>query len=382
MVNLTVHLMVSLTVNLMVHLTVQAGRLTVAAIALLGNLVMSYVHRLSLALQHCRAYLRRMSARFTRRTAHTASQAASGSSSFRAGTVRARARGAQQQAQAAFSQARDQVGPRFNQARAQAQSRLVQAATRARRASAQFQGVGGSRLTRGLSWLARTVVYSVVLSVALSLVVFGIGSAVAKGSWHTAPRGFDQVRSISDIQAHCSDDQEVQVQGRLTNYLYKDFYEFTDEQGNSIEVELDDDIDWSPVHKDQLITIYGEVERNLFKLSIDAKGYRILEQAPQVAVATATATATSDEAPTPASAAAAPAAAPAPGLDSAAASTDDSEQELAPEGEAEVSATLEARVLPGNADARPDGETLDDVSFDFEDSAADVKVERISYELP
>ena len=266
MVNLTVHLMVSLTVNLMVHLTVQAGRLTVAAIALLG----------------CRAYLRRMSARFTRRTAHTASQAASGSSSFRAGTVRARARGAQQQAQAAFSQARDQVGPRFNQARAQAQSRLVQAATRARRASAQFQGVGGSRLTRGLSWLARTVVYSVVLSVALSLVVFGIGSAVAKGSWHTAPRGFDQVRSISDIQAHCSDDQEVQVQGRLTNYLYKDFYEFTDEQGNSIEVELDDDIDWSPVHKDQLITIYGEVERNLFKLSIDAKGYRILEEMPQV----------------------------------------------------------------------------------------------------
>lgn len=92
------------------------------------------------------------------------------------------------------------------------------------------------------------------------------------------PQGFEnEYHSVSSIQAHCHDDEIVVLRGRLTNYLYKDNYEFTDENGATIEVELEDHVDWSYVHKDQLIEIMGEVERNMFKIKIEAKAYRILE---------------------------------------------------------------------------------------------------------
>lgn len=95
---------------------------------------------------------------------------------------------------------------------------------------------------------------------------------------HFGPQGFDNhLNSISVIQSHGRDDEMVILRGRLTNFLHKSSYEFTDENGVSIEVELDDDVDWSYVHKDQLIEIIGEVERNMFKLKIEAKDYRILE---------------------------------------------------------------------------------------------------------
>ena len=92
------------------------------------------------------------------------------------------------------------------------------------------------------------------------------------------PQGFEnQYHTISSIQTHGMDDEIVVLRGRLTSYLYKDSYEFTDESGATIEVELDDDVDWSSVHNDQLIEIMGEVERNMFKIKIEAKNYRILE---------------------------------------------------------------------------------------------------------
>ncbi|HIV15960.1 MAG TPA: NirD/YgiW/YdeI family stress tolerance protein, partial [Candidatus Avisuccinivibrio pullicola] len=59
--------------------------------------------------------------------------------------------------------------------------------------------------------------------------------------------------------------------GRLTNYLGKDMYEFTDEAGDTIEVELDDDRNWSNIAKDQLIDIYGEVDKDLMSINIDVK---------------------------------------------------------------------------------------------------------------
>lgn len=102
--------------------------------------------------------------------------------------------------------------------------------------------------------------------------------ALASSKMCFGPRGFEsQYHTIASIQSHGRDDEIVVLRGRLTNYLYKDSYEFTDENGATIEVELDDDVDWSYVHKDQLIEIMGEVERNMFKIKIEAKNYRILE---------------------------------------------------------------------------------------------------------
>ncbi len=195
-----------------------------------------------------------------------------------------------------------------------------------------------SRLTRWGRWLGQSILYSV----ALTALVCGIGAAVAGGSWESRPQGFTELSTVAEIQSSGFDDQEVQIKGRLTNYLYKDYYEFTDELGNSIEVELDDDVDWSPVHKDQLIAIYGEVERNLFKISIDAKSYRILEEMPAPA------------------AAAAPAAAP------AAAETTEA-----------PASSLESEELP-----LENSDDAQNVHLLVDEAATGIKLERINYELP
>lgn len=239
---------------------------------------MSYVHRLTLALKHCWAYLRSKSAArsrpFTSRRSAYSSFASRSSLGARLRSV--------------WGRARAQAQPKM--ARAQAQARQM--------AGRKFTGLAsGSKLGRFDVWLGKSIAYSIALSLALSALVFGIGAAVAGHSWHGRPNGFTHFSTVAEIQSSGFDEQDVQLQGRLTNYLYKDFYEFTDELGNSIEVELDDDIDWSPVHKDQLIAIFGEVERNLFKLSIEVKGYRILEEMPQVQAASTSEAAPSEAAP-------------------------------------------------------------------------------------
>ena len=63
----------------------------------------------------------------------------------------------------------------------------------------------------------------------------------------------------------------VTLKGRLTNYLGDDRYEFTDVNGDRIEVELDDDHDWSNIAKDQLIEIVGEVDKDLMSTSLEVK---------------------------------------------------------------------------------------------------------------
>ena len=150
------------------------------------------------------------------------------------------------------------------------------------------------------------------------------------------PRGFDNYyNNILAIQSRGRDDEDVCLRGRLTSYLQDDCYEFTDEMGNSIEVELDDDVNWGLVSKDQLIEIFGDIDRNMFRVKIDAKGFNILEEtvpsegnvavaaasAPAPAVASATAAQGATAVPAAAaSLAPASSAAPAPAAIPAAAS--------------------------------------------------------------
>ena len=128
---------------------------------------------------------------------------------------------------------------------------------------------------------------AISLAFAASLAMpFSLAQAIDK--YHEAlrmPAGFDlYLTSVHQVQTGASDEAEVLIKGRLTGYLYDNNYEFTDLIGQSIEVELDDDVDWSYVHKDQLIEIYGEVDRNMFKVKIDAKHYRILEEVNNAAM--------------------------------------------------------------------------------------------------
>lgn len=111
--------------------------------------------------------------------------------------------------------------------------------------------------------------------VALIAALVLMGSAAAH---HNAflPRGFSTERllSVDEVHRHCSDDDKIYMRGRLTRYFGDEDYEFTDLFGNTIEVELDDDEDWSHISKDQLIDIFGKVDRDLFKIKIEVKGAR------------------------------------------------------------------------------------------------------------
>ncbi|WP_317382729.1 NirD/YgiW/YdeI family stress tolerance protein [Anaerobiospirillum succiniciproducens] len=134
----------------------------------------------------------------------------------------------------------------------------------------------------------RSVLLTAISLVFAASLAMPFSQAQAKDKYHEAlrmPTGFDlYLTSVHQVQTGASDEAEVLIKGRLTGYLYDNNYEFTDLIGQSIEVELDDDVDWSYVHKDQLIEIYGEVDRNMFKVKIDAKHYRILEEVNNAAM--------------------------------------------------------------------------------------------------
>lgn len=89
------------------------------------------------------------------------------------------------------------------------------------------------------------------------------------------PSGFanNAPQTVQQVLDNAYDDQRVALTGRLTNFLGHDRYEFTDNTGR-IEVELDDDRDWSFISKDQLITIFGEVDRDFYSIKIDVKDAR------------------------------------------------------------------------------------------------------------
>lgn len=92
--------------------------------------------------------------------------------------------------------------------------------------------------------------------------------------WFNQPRGFSTyLESVVEIQNKGRNKDHVLLQGRLTSYLGRDNYEFTDLYGDRIEVELDDDANWSLVHRGQLITIAGKLDKNMFTVKVEAKRY-------------------------------------------------------------------------------------------------------------
>ena len=90
---------------------------------------------------------------------------------------------------------------------------------------------------------------------------------------HRRPRGFEQqpLTSIEEIKRNGRDDQYVVLRGRLTKYYGKDSYEFADLSGDTIEVKLDDDEDWSYLSRDELIDILGKLDYDWFSVTIDVK---------------------------------------------------------------------------------------------------------------
>lgn len=109
------------------------------------------------------------------------------------------------------------------------------------------------------------------------------GSAAFADGWYGnggAPQGFTaNLNTIQAVKSDARDDQYVTLRGRLVDYLGHDHYEFADNTG-TIEVELDDDYDWSFISKGELIEISGQVDKDFFSTSIDVKRAVSLEQGP------------------------------------------------------------------------------------------------------
>ena len=122
---------------------------------------------------------------------------------------------------------------------------------------------------------------------ALTSVFCLAGSSAMADGWYGnggAPQGFTaNLNTVQAVKSDARDDQYVTLRGRLVDYLGHDHYEFADNTG-TIEVELDDDYDWSFISKGELIEIYGQVDKDFFSTSIDVKRAVSLEQgqpAPQ-----------------------------------------------------------------------------------------------------
>lgn len=87
------------------------------------------------------------------------------------------------------------------------------------------------------------------------------------------PQGFTENMapvSVASVLANGQDDQFVMMKGRLSRYLGDERYEFVDGTGSMI-VELDEDRSWSHIRKDQLIVIYGDIDRDWDSVKVDVK---------------------------------------------------------------------------------------------------------------
>lgn len=128
----------------------------------------------------------------------------------------------------------------------------------------------------------RNIKTPLVLLVVGSLsLVLPMGAASGHHMRHASQGMAIYYNNVSAIQSHGRNYEDVCMRGRLTAYIQDDCYEFTDEMGNSIEVQLEGDVNWDLVAKDQLIDLFGEIDRNMFRVKIDAKAFTIVEETQQ-----------------------------------------------------------------------------------------------------
>lgn len=113
----------------------------------------------------------------------------------------------------------------------------------------------------------------------------------ARSILDNAPKGFTNNQpssnpsTVAGVYNNAYDGDLVVLQGRLIKFLGHERYEFADNTGR-IEVELDDDHDWSFLSRDELIQIMGVVDSSIFSKRIDVKQAFSLEKTNDDAIST------------------------------------------------------------------------------------------------
>lgn len=112
-----------------------------------------------------------------------------------------------------------------------------------------------------------------------AIVLTSASTLALAGDHGIGPAGFDTtVTTVASLLDNGRDHQIVVLNGRLTNYLGRNRYEFQDETG-TIDVFLDKDYDWSHISKDQLIQITGKYDDYFLDKKIYVKRAVPLEKA-------------------------------------------------------------------------------------------------------
>ena len=110
-----------------------------------------------------------------------------------------------------------------------------------------------------------------LISMVLCAAAFAAGGFVPSGSAaQTQPLSVKEVLKLRD-------DSFVVIDGKIKSQLRHEHYRFVDQNGDSIEVEIDDDV-WRGVSVDEntLVRISGEIDKDFTKTTIDVKNIKIL----------------------------------------------------------------------------------------------------------
>lgn len=119
--------------------------------------------------------------------------------------------------------------------------------------------------------MRKMTVAAALCALAMPFAAFAQAPSGFTGSASAQPQGFSltTLKSIEEVRKNSYDEQLVVLRGRFTRQVTHDKYEFTDEKGNTIVAELDDDKNWSHVAKDALMDILAEVDRDRYKVELE-----------------------------------------------------------------------------------------------------------------
>ena len=123
----------------------------------------------------------------------------------------------------------------------------------------------------------------IVLSAALVSAMFAAGGFTDSNAQSATNQGGfvgKSAMSASSVKQALTlpDDARVVLEGKIVSEFRPEHYQFVDKNGDAIEVEIDHK-DWRGVTVDENtpVRIYGEVDKDFMKTSIDVKTIEIIK---------------------------------------------------------------------------------------------------------
>ena len=125
----------------------------------------------------------------------------------------------------------------------------------------------------------------IVLSAAIASAMFAAGGFAGSSAQNAANQGGFVGKGASAMSASTvkqalalPDDARVVLEGKIVSEFRPEHYQFVDKNGDAIEVEIDHK-DWRGVTVDENtpVRIYGEVDKDFTKTSIDVKNIEIIK---------------------------------------------------------------------------------------------------------